>query len=52
MQITKNFSLKELTRSETARRAGVPNTPSNAEMNNIYYTAQQLETFAKFPKIP
>ena len=38
MQVTKNFSLHELTRSETARRAGVPNEPSPVEMDNIYYT--------------
>ena len=43
MQITKHFSLKELTRSETARRLGLQNTPSSAEMANIQYTAEQLE---------
>ena len=42
-QVTTNFSLKELTRSETARRYGVANTPSAAELENIKYTAQQLE---------
>ena len=48
MQVTKNFSLRELTRSETARRAGVPNEPSPAEMDNIYYTAQQLEKIREY----
>jgi peptidase M15 family protein len=43
MQITGHFSLKELTRSETARRLGLQNTPSSAEMANIQYTAEQLE---------
>ncbi|WP_308021506.1 D-Ala-D-Ala carboxypeptidase family metallohydrolase [Neisseria mucosa] len=43
MQITEHFSLKELTRSETARRLGLQNTPSSAEMANIQYTAEQLE---------
>ena len=43
MQITEHFSFKELTRSESARRAGIENKPSSAEMDNIYYTAQQLE---------
>ena len=43
MQITEHFSLKELTRSESARRAGIENKPSSTEMDNIYYTAQQLE---------
>lgn len=43
MQITEHFSLKELTRSEMARRAGIDNTPSEAELENIKYTAEQLE---------
>jgi hypothetical protein len=43
MQITEHFSLKELTRSETARRLGLQNVPSAAEMANIQYTAEQLE---------
>lgn len=43
MQITEHFGLKELTRSETARRLGLQNTPSSAEMANIQYTAEQLE---------
>lgn len=43
MQITEHFSLKELTRSETARHLGLQNVPSAAEMANIQYTAEQLE---------
>ncbi len=43
MQITEHFSLKELTQSETARRLGLQNVPSAAEMANIQYTAEQLE---------
>lgn len=43
MQITEHFSLRELTRSVTAARHGVPNTPSDAEMDNIKFTAQKLE---------
>ncbi|HEZ1342578.1 TPA: ATP-binding protein [Neisseria meningitidis] len=43
MQITEHFSFKELTRSETARRLGLQNVPSDAEMANIQYTAEQLE---------
>lgn len=43
MQITEHFSFKELTRSETARRLGLQNVPSAAEMTNIQYTAEQLE---------
>ena len=43
MQITEHFSFQELTRSETARRLGLQNVPSAAEMANIQYTAEQLE---------
>lgn len=48
MQITKNFSLKELTRSEMARRSGIDNTPSEAELENIKYTAEQLEKVREY----
>lgn len=48
MQITQNFSLKELTRSEMARRAGIDNTPSEAELENIKYTAEQLEKVREY----
>lgn len=42
-QITPHFSYRELTRSETARRHGIDNTPSPSELDNIKYTAEQLE---------
>ena len=42
-QITPHFSYRELTRSETARRHGVSNTTSQADLANITYTANQLE---------
>lgn len=42
-QITPHFSYRELTRSETARRHGIDNTPSQADLINITYTAHQLE---------
>lgn len=48
MQITQNFSLKELTRSEMARRAGIENAPSQAELENIKYTAEQLEKVREY----
>lgn len=48
MQITQNFSLKELTRSEMARRVGIDNTPSEAELENIKYTAEQLEKVREY----
>lgn len=47
-QISEHFSLRELTRSESARRAGIENTPTASEMDNIYYTAQQLEKIREY----
>ena len=47
-QISEHFSFRELTRSEAARRAGIENTPTAAEMDNIYYTAQQLEKIREY----
>lgn len=41
--ISKHFSYREMTRSETARRHGIDNTPSPAELDNIRYTAKQME---------
>ncbi len=48
MQITEHFSLRELTRSATAARYGVPNNPSDAEMDNIRYTAEKLESIRAY----
>lgn len=42
-QITEHFSYKELTRSEKARRKGIDNTPNAEQLENIKYTAEQLE---------
>ena len=47
-QVTQNFSLRELTRSETARRMGVENIPTEKEMQNIRKTAEQLEKIRKY----
>ena len=35
MQLSKNFSLKELTKSETAIRRGIPNEPSAEQIENL-----------------
>lgn len=35
MQLTENFSLHELTKSETALRHGLDNTPSDTEIENL-----------------
>jgi serine/threonine protein kinase len=35
MNLSKNFSLSELTKSETAIRKSIDNTPSNEALNNL-----------------
>lgn len=47
-QVTPHFSWREMTRSETARRKGIPNIPSETEIANIRYTAEKLETIREF----
>lgn len=43
MYLTANFSLAELTRSETAERLGIDNTPTPAHRANLLRTAEMLE---------
>lgn len=35
MKITKNFTMEEMVKSNTAQRLGIDNTPSREEFNNI-----------------
>lgn len=42
MNLTKNFSLHEMTKSETALRRGVPNTPGSAEIAALTTLAQKV----------
>jgi hypothetical protein len=42
-QLTTHFSLEELTRSDTAVRLGIDNTPSDAILANLNVLAQGLE---------
>ena len=42
-QLTTHFSLDELTKSDTAVRLGIDNTPSNDVLNNLNVLAQGLE---------
>lgn len=42
-KLTPNFSYREMTRSSTAIRHGIDNTPNPDELANLIYTAQQLE---------
>lgn len=43
MQLSPNFSLEELTRSETAARNGWDNTPDDAEIENLKRLATLLQ---------
>lgn len=52
MQITPNFSLSELTRSDTAKRRGLSNQPNAAELENIKKTAQMLEKIREYVGAP
>lgn len=42
MQLTENFSLIELTSSETATRRGIDNTPGPAEIHNLRYLLNEV----------
>jgi zinc D-Ala-D-Ala carboxypeptidase len=42
MNLTKNFSLHEMTKSETALRRGVPNTPGQKEIEALTRLAQHV----------
>lgn len=41
--MTPHFTLAELTRSDTAKRLGLDNTPSPAHLENLQATAEMLE---------
>jgi len=43
MQLTKNFTLQEMTASETAARHGFDNTPNATEVANLVRVAELLE---------
>ncbi|STZ77336.1 D-Ala-D-Ala carboxypeptidase family metallohydrolase [Bergeriella denitrificans] len=52
MQITEHFSLAELTRSDTAKRRGLNNTPNANELANIKKTAAELEKIRAYVEAP
>lgn len=52
MQLSKNFTLDELTFSQTATRSGLDNTPDEATLSNLKYTAEQLEVVRKILEYP
>lgn len=43
MKLTPNFTLAELTKSDTARQRGLSNMPSGVYLDNLRTTAQNLE---------
>lgn len=42
MKVSKNFSLSEFTRSQTATRLGIENVPTNAHLRNIEELAKNI----------
>lgn len=52
MQLTKNFSLEELTTSQVAERAGVSNQPDPNAFNNLVFAATQMEAVRKLLGTP
>jgi hypothetical protein len=42
MKLSKHFGLDELTRSETARREGIPNAPAEAQVANLKTLCEQV----------
>lgn len=52
MQLTPNFSLAELTVSDTARRRGIDNSPTPAHLRNLRRTAALLEEIRALFGVP
>ena len=42
-QLTQHFKLEEFTKSDTATRLGIDNTPNEEALNNLKFVAEQLE---------
>ncbi len=42
MNLTKNFTLEEFVRSDTARRLGIDNTPNEVEIRNMRNLAEKV----------
>lgn len=42
MNLSKNFTLSELTKSQTAVRKGINNEPSTADINNLIHLAETI----------
>ena len=52
MQLSKHFSLKEMTKSMTAQRKGIDNTPGAGEIKSLgdlcYYPTHNKKIYATF----
>lgn len=42
MQLSKNFSLREMTKSQTATRKGIPNKPTGTHQSNLVLLCQNI----------
>ena len=42
MELSKNFTLREMTRSQTATRKGISNTPSGTHQSNLVLLCQNI----------
>lgn len=56
MQLSKNFSLSELTKSQTATRLGIDNTPNEEQIENLKHLCvnvlQKVRSYYKKPITP
>jgi hypothetical protein len=52
MQLSEHFTLDEFTFSQTASRYNIDNTPGSKELENLQYTALQMESVRDILKHP
>lgn len=52
MQLTKNFKLEEFIKSNTATAKGIDNTPTEEQLENIKFVAEQLQLIRNTYKQP
>ena len=43
MKLSSNFSLRELTKSQTAERKGIDNTPTEEHLENLKHVHEDVE---------
>ena len=52
MQLTKNFKLEEFIKSDTAQKNNIDNTPTDEQLDNIKFVAEQLQLIRNTYKMP